>query len=60
MVALMETTFLCGGGLTILIYVVHGQKFVCHYQSEVFVCVSIISGHIRHMRIIAQMRSIGF
>ncbi len=28
-----------------------------HYQSKVFVCVSIIS---RRMRIIAQMRSIGF
>ncbi len=28
-----------------------------HYQSEVFVCVSVIS---RHMRIIALMRSIGF
>ncbi len=27
------------------------------YQSEVFVCVSVIS---RHMRIIAQMQSIGF
>ena len=28
-----------------------------HYQSEVFVCVSVIS---RRMRIIARMRSIGF
>ncbi len=28
-----------------------------HYQSKVFVCVSIIS---RRMRIIARMRSIGF
>ncbi len=28
-----------------------------HYQSKVFVCVSVIS---RHMRIIARMRSIGF
>ncbi len=28
-----------------------------HYQSKVFVCVSIISGR---MRIIARMRSIGF
>ncbi len=28
-----------------------------HYQSEVFVCVSVIN---RHMRIIARMRSIGF
>ena len=29
----------------------------CHYQSKVFVCVSVISGH---MLIIARMRSIGF
>ncbi len=28
-----------------------------HYQSKVFVCVSVFS---RHMRIIARMRSIGF
>ncbi len=28
-----------------------------HYQSKVFVCVSVIS---RRMRIIARMRSIGF
>ena len=28
-----------------------------HYQSKVFVCVSIISGH---MRIIVRMQSIGF
>ncbi len=28
-----------------------------YYQSKVFVCASIISGH---MRIIARMRSIGF
>ncbi len=28
-----------------------------HYQSKVFVCVSVISGR---MQIIAQMRSIGF
>ncbi len=28
-----------------------------HYQSKVFVCVSVISGH---MRIIKRMRSIGF
>ncbi len=28
-----------------------------HYQSKVFVCVSLISGH---MRIISRMRSIGF
>ncbi len=28
-----------------------------HYQYKVFVCVLVISGH---MRIIAQMRSIGF
>ncbi len=28
-----------------------------HYQSKVFVCVSVISGH---MWIIAQMRSIAF
>ena len=28
-----------------------------HYQFKVFVCVSVVS---RHMRIIARMRSIGF
>ncbi len=32
-------------------------KRLCQYQSKVFVCVTVINGH---MQIIAQMRSIGF